>query len=62
MTPPKLIHVLLIRQNLGARIIKIQIGLPGLSVPGSEEFSDRGHDSGSSSLSDLGALGGVLGC
>ena len=29
----KLIHVLIIRQNPGAGIIEIQIGLPGLSIP-----------------------------
>jgi len=29
----KLIHVFLIRQNPGAGVIKIQVGLPGLSIP-----------------------------
>gem|GEM_PF-2458953 len=29
----KLIHIFLIRQGPGSRVIKIQIGLPSLSIP-----------------------------
>jgi hypothetical protein len=36
----KLTHILLIRQNPGARIIEIQVGLPGLSIPVLLHFQD----------------------
>ncbi len=36
----KLIHVFLIGQNPGAGVIKIQVGLPGLSVPVLFHFQD----------------------